>query len=107
MQNVIVKGNDNPVVMTFSFAGDFAASGLNTFISVDLVIGGETYSTDGTPTNLSIESDTELRLKIGDTTTLDAGNYLPEIIGYSATYDDGYLISGACKPILGNIKVCE
>lgn len=106
MQNVIVKGNDNPVVMTFSFTGDFLASGLNTFTSITLTIGGEEYSTNLTPDNLSVESDTELRLKIGDTTALADGRYLPEIVGFSATYDDGYLLSGQCKPILGNITVC-
>lgn len=106
MQNVIVRGLDNPVVMTFSFTGDFAASGLNTFTSIELVMGGETYTTDGTPDNLSIESDTELRLKIGDTTALAAGNYLPTITGFSITYNDGFMLSGQCKPILGYVKVC-
>ncbi len=105
MQNVIVKGLDNPVVMTFSFTGDFAASGLNTFTSIQIVIGGETYTTDGTPDNLSIESDTELRLKIGDTTTLAAGNYLPTITVFSLTYADGFMVSGKWNPIIRNIKV--
>jgi len=105
-QNVIVKGKDNPVVISWTFTGDFAASGLNTFTRIELIIGGETYSTDLTPDNLSIESDAELRLKIGDTTALADGNYLPQIVGYSATYDDGYLLSGDCKRILGTVRVC-
>ena len=105
-QNVIVKGKDNPVVMEFSFTGDFEASGLNTFTEVKLTIGGEEYSTVANPDNLSIESATELRLKIGDSTELDVGCYLPEIVGFSATYDDGYLLSGKCKAILPTIRVC-
>lgn len=87
-QNVIIKGKDNPVVITFAFTGDFASLGLNTFTSVSVQVGDETYTTGGP--NLSIESNSELRLKIGDVTTLDAGYYLPTIIGYSATYDDGF-----------------
>jgi hypothetical protein len=105
-QNVIVKGKDNPVVINFTFTGDFAASGLNAFTSVTLAIGGESYNTVSDPDNLSIESATELRLKIGDTTSLDVGNYLPQITGFSATYDDGFLLTGTCKPILPTIKVC-
>lgn len=106
MQNVIVRGRDNPVVMEFSFGGDFAASGLNTFNEVRVTIGDETYSTTSNPDNLFIESDFELRLRIGDTTSLGVGVYLPEITGFSATYNDGYLISGKCKPILEPIRVC-
>lgn len=106
-QNRIIKGLDNPVIMTFSFSGDFSVNGLNTFTSITLDIGTDTYSTTLTPDQLFIVSDNELRLSIGDTTTLDAGGYLPEIMGYSATYDDGYLLSGALNPNLGAIIILE
>lgn len=105
-QNVIVKGKDNPVVISFTFTGDFAASGLNTFAEVTLSIGGESYSTVSDPAQLVITDDNTLELRIGDSTTLADGRYLPEITGISATYNDGYLLSGACKPIVGAITVC-
>ena len=106
-QNRIIKGKDNPVVMTFTFTGDFAASGLNTFTSISVDIGTESYTTALNPDNLFIVSDAELRLRIGDVTTLAAGRYLPEIVGFSITYNDGYLISGACNPVLGAIDIVD
>jgi hypothetical protein len=104
-QNKVIKGLDNPVVMNFTFTGDFAALGLNTFTSINLDLGDETYTTLLNPNNLFIVSNTELRLRIGDTTALVAGSYLPEIVGFSATYNDGYLISGSCNVVLGSIYV--
>lgn len=108
MQNVIYKGFDNPVVFTFSFSGEFATNGLSNFTEITLDIGGENYSISGTPANLFLNGDNELRLKIGDTTALDVGSYRPEIVGFSATYDDGYLLNGALnKQLDTNIKVKE
>lgn len=104
-QSIVIKGRDNPAIFEFSFTGDFASLQLNTFSRVVVNIGTESYSTDLTPSNLFIVGDTELRLKIGDTTTLDVGSYTPEIIGYSAAYDDGYLLSGAKKRLFSNITV--
>lgn len=106
-QNKIIKGFDNPVIMQFTFTGDFAASGLNTFTSISLSIGAETYTTLANPDNLFIVSNTELRLKIGDITTLPEDAYLPEIVGFSINYNDGYLISGACNAILDAILVLD
>ena len=105
-ENVIIKGRDNRVDIPFSFSGPFAASGLNTFTEVTLEIGGDSYSTTDNPTQLIIVDDNTLSLRIGDSTELADGLYLPEIVGFSATYDDGYLISGQCKPIIGTIRVC-
>ena len=108
MQNEIYLGLDNPVVMTFSFSGEFAAGGLSNFTNIQLTIGGEVYTTTGTPAQLFLNGNNELRLKIGDTTALTVGTYQPEIIGFSATYDDGYLLHGACKKVLTTkIKVKE
>lgn len=105
MQNVIIKGRDNPVVMTFAFVGEFAADGLSNFTDITVQVGGETYSTITDPNQLFTASNTELRLKIGDTTTLADGTYMPEVIGFSATYDDGYLLSGEKKRKLEKITV--
>ena len=106
-QDKIIKGLDNPIVMEFTFTGDFAALGLNTFTSINVDIGTETYTTLTTPDNLFIVSNTELRLKIGDTTALDVGAYLLEIVGFSPTYNDGYLISGSCNAVLGSVYVVD
>jgi hypothetical protein len=109
MQNEIYIGLDNPVVMTFSFTGEFSGGGLSNFTYIQLTIGSEVYTTNGTPLQLFLNGNNELRLKIGDTTALDAGSYLPEIIGFSTDYNDGYLLNGACKKILSDkikVKVC-
>jgi hypothetical protein len=109
MQNEIYIGLDNPVVMTFSFTGEFGSGGLSNFTYIQLTIDSEVYTTSGTPNQLFLNGNNELRLKIGDTTSLPAGSYLPEIIGFSATYNDGYLLNGACKKVLSDkikIKVC-
>ena len=106
-QDKIIKGFDNPVVMEFTFTGDFAALGLNTFTSISLSLGTETYTTLLNPDNLFIVSNTELRLKIGDITALAEDAYLPEIVGFSPTYNDGYLISGSCNVVLSAILVVD
>ena len=38
-QNIIVKGSDNPVIMSWSFSGDFAANGLASFSEITVDIG--------------------------------------------------------------------
>lgn len=104
-QDTVIKGKDNPVIFQFVFTGDFSALQLNSFSKITLDIGGELYSTDITPDNLFIVNDNELRLKIGDTTSLEPGRYNFELVGYSASYDDGYLLHGEKKRILSSIKV--
>ena len=89
--SVIYKGFDNPVIFTFSFGGDFAALGLNNFTRVDVTIGNETYST--LTGAVVISSATELKLLAGDSTALNQGSYYPTIVGYNATYDDGYVLT--------------
>ena len=106
-QNKIIKGVDNPVIINFRFKGDFAALGLNTFTSITLDLGNETYTTILNPANLFIVSNTQLRLKIGDATALAVGTYLPEIVGFNATYNDGYLISGLCNLVLSSIYIVD
>lgn len=105
MQAVVIKGDDNPIVIGGTFKDDFAASGFNTFARVELIIGDETYGTDTTPSQLFVVDVNELRLKIGATTNLAVGNYLPTIKGYSPTYPNGYTITGDKKKILDIIKV--
>ena len=105
MQNVIIKGKDNPVIMNFNFTGDFLDDQLDVFTDIRLTIGGETYSTLTNPTLLFKTTNKQIRLKIGDTTALDVGIYTAEVVGFSADYDDGYLLSGRKKPLLQNIRV--
>lgn len=88
MQNVIIKGKDNPVRLTFSFTGSVT---LASFTSLALTIGGESYTTAGG--KLTVDGN-DLVLSIGDTTALSPGCYHPEIVGYSTQFNDGYLLSG-------------
>jgi hypothetical protein len=90
LQNVIYLGLDNPVIIGGSFSGDFTS--WSDFTRVVLNIGNEVYSTDNTPAQLFV-SGSDLKLSIGDITELSPGGYPLRIIGYSATYDDGYLLT--------------
>ena len=103
-QNIIYVGEDNPVVFEFSFLGEFAQNGLNSFTYVTVELGGETYQSD-TDAELFVNSPTELRLNIGTTTSLTDGEYLPTIKGYSPTYPNGYLINGEKKRLLQSVIV--
>lgn len=100
MQNVIIKGKDNPVIFTFNFTGDFAAEQLASFDRITVQLGAELYDTSSQPSILFLVGSNQLRLKIGDTTQLAPGGYTPEIIGYSADYDDGYLLTGAKRRLI-------
>ena len=92
--NKIYLGNDNPVVFQFELGGDFALLGLNTFTDgVTLTIGNEEYSTETTPVQLFIVDNTDLKLNIGDSTSLVEGNYPVTIKGFSVNYDDGYVLN--------------
>ena len=82
--NTIYKGLNNPVLIN--------KSTLPLFDRITLEIGGEVYDTVSTPDNLFIEGD-YLTLQIGNITALSPGGYVPEIMGYSETYPDGYLIT--------------
>ena len=84
LHNTIYKGLDNPVL--------FDISALPSFTRIELVLGGETYDTAATPNNLFVDG-IYLNLSIGTVTALADGGYVPEIKGYSATYNDGYLIA--------------
>ena len=99
MQNIVYKGFDNPLVLLFTFTGDYADGGLNNFSRIEAVIGDEEYNTVDNPTNIFVESDTELRILIGDTTQLDVGYYHLHLVGFSDTYDDGFVL--ACGGING------
>ncbi len=96
MQNFIIKGRDNPVIIEFSFSDGFS---LAMFNNIEFKLGAETYSTQTHPDKIEI-SGNALTLSIGDTTALAAGKYLPTIIGYSAEYDDGYVLTGEKNPVL-------
>ena len=105
LNNIIYKGRDNEVFIAFTFDGDFAATGLANFDEVTLDIGGETYSTVTTPSQLFLKDNFTLALKIGDITTLTVGNYSPEIIGISTTYNDGFILNCATSSKISSITV--
>lgn len=103
MQNVIIKGIGNPVVFVFSFSGAMAHNGLNNFVGITVKVGSETYSLGN---RVSITDKNTLELDIGAVTGLSVGSYYPEIIGTSAKYPSGFLLSGAAKRILsGSISI--
>lgn len=90
MQNVIYLGKDNPVIIEFTFTGDFADNGLSNFTDIQVTISDETYTLLLNPTNVVVNSNTELRVLIGADTSLDVGFYTLSIVGVSATYTNGY-----------------
>jgi len=94
MQNVIYLGKDNPVIIDFSFTGEFADNGLSNFTDIQVEIGSESYSLSGNPSNVVVSSATELRILIGDTTSLTPAAYPIKVIGINAIYDDGYVLVG-------------
>lgn len=97
MQNVIIKGRDNPVVFVFEFTGDMAAHGLNAFSQITVEVGSESYNLTNA---VDVTDKNTLSLNIGAATTLADGNYNPEIVGVSATYPNGYLLTGCKKKTL-------
>ena len=105
LNNVIYKGKDNEVFVSFSFDGDFAALGLSNFDEVTLSLGGEDYSTLTTPAQLFLKDNFTLALKIGDTTSLDVGQYPPSITGVSTTYNDGYVLNCASSSKIASIVI--
>jgi hypothetical protein len=96
MQNVIIKGKDNPARIEFTFTGDVT---LASFASITVSLGGETYTSGSA--ELAIDGNA-LVLSIGDATALAPGSYYPEIVGFSAQFDDGYLLSGEKLRVLQN-----
>jgi hypothetical protein len=103
--NLVIKGKDNPVILKFTFSDEFADLGLTNFSDLQLIISTETYSIVSTPYQLFLNGYNELRLKIGDITALNIGAYTVEIIGYSEAYNDGYLLTGAQKPVISLITI--
>lgn len=102
-QDKVILGTDTPVVFTFKFTEGFT---LDDFTDIKLYIGDEGYSTITTPDNLFTTSSTELRMNIGVDTTLPAKSYAVKIVGFSATYDDGYVLVGCARNKL-YVKVVE
>ena len=106
LQNVIMKGRDNPVEISFSFdEGDFKELGLNTFSEIKVTLGSNTYSTIDNPSQVFVSNNTDLTINVGADVALEKGSFLPEIVGYSNVYTQGYELSGKCKPILGYLEV--
>lgn len=105
MQNLIIKGKDNPVVIEFSFTGDFYQNGLNTFARLTLQIGDEIYDTSIDTDYLKIIDNNTLHLIIGDHTQLEPDKYVLTIIGYSNVYNDGYVLTSNEKRLVEKVRV--
>ena len=101
MQNRIFIGRDNPASLKFTFDGDFGDGGLSNFDVITVELGGESYSSVDDPDAIYLTDDLTLVISIGDVTSLDAGFYSVKVIGYSSTYDDGYVLT--CEEF-GNIE---
>ncbi|MFW0776343.1 MAG: hypothetical protein ACN2B6_01305 [Rickettsiales bacterium] len=93
-QNIVYLGRDNPIIIDFTFTGDFETDGLSNFTDIQVFIGDETYTLLINPSNVIVSSNTQLRILIGDTTSLPSGNYEIKILGISGVYDDGYVLAG-------------
>jgi len=105
MQNVIIKGRDNPVTISFSFnEGDFSELGLNTFSDIQVTLGDNTYTVQNNPDVVTISNANELKLNLGRE-DLKTGSYLPIILGFSNVYVQGYELTGKNKPILEYLRV--
>lgn len=99
--NKIYRGKDNPVIIDCTFDGEFAADGLSNFNRIQVDIGGESYNTADHPAAIFAQSNTQLRVKIGDLTQLAPGTYTMVITGFTAVeYDDGYQF-----PYFGEVEV--
>ena len=106
MHNIIIKDRGNPVILEFTFNGDFETNGLNTFDYITISIDNESYSTQDADNKLTISTDgMDLILNIGDSTNLSVGYYTPVVIGYSPTYNDGYVLNSDDKKELSKITV--
>ena len=113
MQNTIIKGRDNPVTIELEIAGNYSDGSPPPFDRFMLTIGNESYDTALTD-KLSIEligvNSTldkyliNLVLIAGDT-GLDDGYYRPDIIGYSITYPNGYVITNDEDINLSKVRV--
>jgi len=100
MNNKIIPPLDNRVEIIFEFTGEFAVNGLSNFEEIILTIGSEVYSTTANPTDLYHTDNTTLTLDIGDSTELLSGLYIPKVVGYNSTYDDGYGLTGSFNNLL-------
>ena len=98
MRNALFIGRDNELVLKVTFQDEFATNGLANFDRIEFSVGGETNATDTHPNNVVVDGQ-YIRIRIGDVTALEPGLYDPEIIGYSAVYDDGFVL--ACNGVTG------
>lgn len=87
----IYIGYDKAASLVFRFTGEFlGAGGLLAFDYITVTIGDEQYSTVDDPTVITVLDEGRLRIAIGDVTALPVGDYHPTVVGFNATYDNGY-----------------
>lgn len=97
IQNTIIKGFDNPVIIDFVFYDDMAEQGLLNFTEVKVVLGEEEYSSLDNNGSVSINSPTELVLDVGLLTNIQPSTLLSTkrtltIIGINDNYPNGYVL---------------
>jgi len=97
-QNTIVLGRDNAVVLEFS------GIDLTLFTRVAATFGADTRDSVANPTDVIVESATELRLKFGDTSETQS-NYWT-IVGFDAGNPDGLVLTSKCLGNLDPSPVC-
>lgn len=105
--NVVTLGSPNPVVINFGLRGEFEQNKLLSFDYMEVLIGNESYSTNGTPEQLFVAGDNndELRLKIGETSNLKPNHYIPTIKGYNLQYPSGYEFNSPRMQLIDPIRV--
>ena len=103
-QNVLKKTRDNEVVFKFDFDPSDILTSLSQFTEIQLTIGNETYSTVSDPTKLFVLGS-KLYLKIGDVTQLSVGYHPVTIIGFNASYDDGYVLTSPEINTINRVEV--
>lgn len=105
MQNTIIKGRDNPVVIEFSFDVPTDPSfGLSNFTDIHVFFGQETYTLLNDPDVVIVNSDTQLQLNLGGTSEIVPSYFT--IVGFNNTYLDGYELTSKCQGNLGIPKLC-
>lgn len=103
--DTIIKGKDNPILLTFTFkVPNNPSFGLTGFSDLEVKFGSETYTLLLNPTIVEVISDTQLQLNLGGTSETFSSYFV--INGYNATYPDGYQLTSKCLANLTIPKMC-
>lgn len=98
--NLTTYTQENPIVINFIFEVDTDPTfGLDSFTTLEIKFGEEVYTQADTDV-VTIVSNTQLSLNLGNTSEMYA-SYLV-INGYNTTYPEGYQLTSKC---LGNLDI--